>query len=235
MTAKIYALYGFLGLSSDWDALRRGVSGDFEALELFSLAHPREGFWEWGRALNRRVAQEPVERRILLGYSQGGRLAMHALVDAPELWAGAIIISANPGLKVEEEKAPRLQVDLDWAERFLKDPWDGLIQDWDRQGVFQGQAPAFRRKEEDYIRSNLAQAIEGWSVGRQDDLRESLSKLPFPILWVAGEKDTKYAEIAQEMAALHPHSSCWVAPEAGHRVPWECPGPFLEKIRLIFS
>jgi 2-succinyl-6-hydroxy-2,4-cyclohexadiene-1-carboxylate synthase len=230
MITKIYGLYGFLGLSSDWNAIRQEVGGAFEALDVLSLAHPREGLQNWGRALNRRVAKEPVQKRILLGYSMGGRLAMHALVDAPELWAGAIIVSANTGLKREEERAPRLQIDIDWARRFLKEPWEEVVQDWDRQAVFQGQAPAFHRREVDYVRSDLAHAIEGWSVGKQSDLQEPLSKLPFPILWVAGEKDLKYVEIAKQMASVHPHSSYWIAPEAGHRVPWECTQPFLDEI-----
>ncbi len=230
MTTKIYALHGFLGLPSDWDLLGQCVSEPFEALDLFSLSHPNNGLYKWGHALNDYVAKQPADKRILLGYSQGGRLAMHALANAPQLWAGAIIVSASTGLKVKEQRASRLEIDSNWAHRFLKDPWEGLIEDWDRQPAFQGHKPLFHRKEEDYVRSNLASAIEGWSVGKQDDLEEPLSKMPIPILWIAGEKDLKYIQIAKQMAAVHPYSSYWIAPEAGHRVPWECPQLFLKQI-----
>lgn len=229
MTTKIYALHGFLGFPSDWELLGQDLNKPFEAVDLLSLSHPRNGLQHWGHALNCRVAKQPIQKRILLGYSQGGRLAMHALIDAPELWAGAIIVSANTGLKSPEERTPRLQVDIQWAKKFLNDPWEGLIHDWNSQAVFQGKKPSFDRKEGDFVRADLAYAIEGWSVGKQGDLQEPLSKLPFPILWIAGEKDLKYVGLAKQMAAVHPHSSCWIAPEAGHRVPWECPQPFLKE------
>ncbi len=231
MKTKIYALHGFLGLPSDWDEIEQKICESFEALEPFSFSSPRNGLQHWGQALNRYVAKQPVQRHILLGYSQGGRLAMHALIENPALWAGAIIVSANTGLKFEEEKVPRLQIDIDWAQRFLTDPWKDLIDDWNRQGVFQGQMPPFYRREEDYVRSHLADAIEGWSVGKQNDLRELLSKLPFPILWIAGEKDVKHVGLAKQMALDHPLSSVWIAPEVGHRVPWECPQLFLEETK----
>lgn len=232
MTTKIYALHGFLGHPSDWDLLGHGVSKPFESLDPFSLSHPNNGLCNWGHALNDYVAKQFARKRILLGYSQGGRLAMHALVNAPMLWSGAIIVSANTGLKVNKERVQRLQIDRDWAKKFLTDPWEGLIDDWECQAAFQGRVSSFQRKEGDYIRRNLADAIEGWSVGKQDDMKEPLSKLSIPILWIAGEKDIKYAQIAKQMAVVHPHSSYWIAPGAGHRVPWECPQLFLQEINL---
>ena len=232
MNTTIYALHGFLGLPSDWDGIGQEIGDQFEALNLFSLSHPTNGLQHWGQAFNQYVAKQPAPRRILLGYSQGGRLAMHALIDAPELWVGAILVSANTGLKLEEERTSVLQMDIDWAQRFLNDPWEDLINDWDSQAVFRGQTPSFERKEEDYVRGHLAHAIEGWSVGKQNDLREPLSKLPFPILWIAGEKDLKYVELVKQMAADHPQSSFWIAPDVGHRVPWECPQLFLKEVKL---
>jgi 2-succinyl-6-hydroxy-2,4-cyclohexadiene-1-carboxylate synthase len=229
MIPTIYALHGFLGVPSDWNLVGH-IGGSCEALELFSISHPKNGLQEWGRALNNWIVKQPAERRILLGYSQGGRLAMHALIDAPELWAGAILISANTGLKSPKERSSRLQTDMHWAQRFLHDPWEGVIHDWNCQAAFQGRKPPFHRKEEDFVRIDLSHAIEEWSLGRQDDLQEPLSKLPFPILWIAGEKDLKYVELAKQMAALHSHSSFWVAPEAAHRVPWESPYLFLKEI-----
>jgi 2-succinyl-6-hydroxy-2,4-cyclohexadiene-1-carboxylate synthase len=223
---KIYALHGFLGLPSDWDT----IANSFEAVELLPLSHPRDGLQNWGRAFNQWVAKQAVQKRILIGYSQGGRLAMHALIDAPELWAGAIIVSANTGIKLSAERAPRLQIDVQWAQRFLKDPWDRVICDWDRQPVFQGQLASFARKENDYKRIDLADAIEGWSVGKQEDLQEPLSKLPFPILWIVGEKDLKCVELAKEMVKIHNRSSYWIAPGVGHRVPWECTQLFMNEV-----
>jgi len=232
MKTKIYALPGFLGLPSDWDIIGEGIGEPWEAVELFSLSHPKYGLQCWGRALNHYVAQQSVSRRILMGYSQGGRLGMHALIDAPELWAGAIMVSAHTGLILEKERSSRLRSDERWAQRFLKDPWEVLINDWNCQTVFRIGALPPQRKERDYVRSDLACAIQSWSIGRQGNLRGALSQLTLPLLWIAGEKDFKYVALSQQIAVDHFYSLFWIAPEVGHRVPWESPQLFSKKVKL---
>jgi 2-succinyl-6-hydroxy-2,4-cyclohexadiene-1-carboxylate synthase len=219
----MYALHGFLGLPSDWDQLALHLHIPLQAIDVSALSHPSKGLFYWARAFNDWVAKQPVQRPLLLGYSQGGRLAMHALVDRPELWAGAIIISAHTGLQLPEEKRARLQSDRRWGQRFLYDPWERVVNDWNLQSIFQGHTPPFSRQEHNHAKDLLASALEGWSLAAQDDLQEALSKLRIPLLWMAGERDLKSVEIAQQMAVRHPYSSYWMAPLAGHRVPWERP------------
>lgn len=226
----IYALHGFLGQPSDWDTIKKEYREHFHALDLFSFTNPNDGLEQWAYAFNQWIAKQGQHKRILLGYSLGGRLAMHALINEPQLWSGAIIVSANTGLKIQKQRAPRFEQDLQWAQRFLHDPWEKVINDWNTQAVFQGKAPSFNRREKEYVRTTIASAIVGWSVGQQDDLQETLSQLPFPILWIAGEKDHKYAALAQQMAKIHPASSFWIAPEAGHRVPWEATESFIKTL-----
>ena len=97
---KIYALHGFLGLPSDW-AEFNGLEG----VSLFDtrLPAPSAGLTQWGKAFN--AFAEPGS--LLLGYSLGGRLALHALCDNPGRWQGAILISAHPGLRCSKEKETR--------------------------------------------------------------------------------------------------------------------------------
>ncbi len=230
MPTKMYALHGFLGRPTDWDPIPQGVRESFEALDLFAVAHPSEGLTQWGVAFNGLVAKQPAHKRILLGYSLGGRLAMHALLADPLLWDGAIFISVHTGLP-KHERAQRLHTDEQWAQRFLKDRWEEVICDWESQAIFQGgRGCSFQRQERDYERADLAQALIGWSLGKQEDLQEPLSKLPLPIFWVAGEKDCRFVELAKRMVEIHPFSSLWIAPHAGHRVIWECRKLFWEEI-----
>lgn len=231
MNTKIYALHGFLGLPWDWDVIEQALGCPLKAIDLQSISQPKNGLEQWGQAFNKYVAKEPEQERILLGYSLGGRLALHALIDRPELWTCAIIVSANTGLQSNEEKKRRLQTDMEWSQRFLKDVWEELIEDWNSQNTFQGQRSCFERKEKDFVRGLLADVLVGWSLAKQNNLQESLSKLALPILWVAGEKDTKYIEIAKRISASHPQSSFWIAKDAGHRVPWESTELFVKQIK----
>lgn len=92
------------------------------------------------------------------------------------------------------------------------------------------QSFKFDRKEKEYSRTTLAQALRKWSLSQQDDLRQKVSSLPMPILWIAGAEDAVYAQQALQLRLSHPLSEIWIVPQAGHRVPWQFPEKFLLKI-----
>ena len=114
----IYALHGFLGKPSDWDFL------DLQNIHAPNLhqAPQAKDFWNWAEDFNREVAAQD-DAPILLAYSMGGRLALHALLQGPKLWKAAIIVSAHTGLQSEQERTARLQSDAKLAEDFLHQPW----------------------------------------------------------------------------------------------------------------
>ena len=77
-----------------------------------------------------------------------------------------------------------------------------------------------RRDEDEFDREELACALERGSVGLQEDLRPALRRLDVPVLWIAGEQDEKYAELAKECAALNPRFEARILEGVGHRAPW---------------
>lgn len=221
--SKMYALHGFLGRPKDWE-----ITPKFYAPDLFQSGSL--GLWEWARNFNAQVARESEAPRVLMGYSLGGRLALHALIDQPSLWSAAVIISAHPGLSSEEEKAARFERDKGWAKRFESDPWDPLMNDWNAQDLFGSSSPCFLRQEKDYSRAALVQALLNWSLGKQDHLLPQLAKLTLPLLYIAGEQDNRYAKQAAQCAAVNSDAQLWIAPEAGHRVPWQQPDSFQNQL-----
>lgn len=216
----IYALHGFLGLPKDWDNFRI-----LRPVDLYEVCPPREGLKAWGAALNQFAASTPGER-VIIGYSMGARLALHALLDTPGLWDAAVIISGHPGLKTDHERMQRLASDGLWAERFRSEPWDALIEAWNSREIFAGDTSGLKRLEKDYNRYCLADAMLEWSLGVQDDLSGLIARLPMPILWMTGERDHHYSEIAKNLTFAHDHSRAQTIPGAGHRIPWEHPDAF---------
>jgi 2-succinyl-6-hydroxy-2,4-cyclohexadiene-1-carboxylate synthase len=220
----IYALHGFLGHPSDWQAFTKIPSLVPCDLCQSGLALPHEGLWAWAQTFNRWVADHIHDALpTLLGYSLGGRLALHVLIDRPDLWQRAIIVSANTGLKTNDEKTKRLFHDEQWAKRFEVDPWELLMKDWNAQEIFGGHVMAPTREEKDYSRQTLAAMMRGWSLGYQEDLKEKLAELSIPILWITGELDRKFTALAQNVVLKHPSSRRIVVPGVAHRVPWESP------------
>jgi 2-succinyl-6-hydroxy-2,4-cyclohexadiene-1-carboxylate synthase len=212
----IYALHGFLGLPEDWNILEH----PHRAIDLYKTH--RQDLGGWAREFNRTV-QEP--HPILIGYSLGGRLAMHALLDTPGKWKAAVLISAHPGMPSETERQARILHDQKWAGRFAAEPWDELLAAWNGQESLKYSA-ALVCKESAFRRNNLHNCLTIWSLGRQEPLKEQLEALNIPILWIAGEQDRSHAAIANGISPAHPLSKVQITPGCGHRVPWDNPRLF---------
>jgi 2-succinyl-6-hydroxy-2,4-cyclohexadiene-1-carboxylate synthase len=213
----IYALPGFLGLQSDWSALKKELPS-LIPIDPYQIALPEQGLHKWAQAFNKILPKEP----ILLGYSMGARLCMHTLLE--NFPKALILISGNPGLKTQEERKKRLKLDRIWAKRFQKEPWESLMHSWNNRSVF--SAAPLIRYEKDYCRNTLSSALKSWSLAHQMDFSTILEQAPIPILWITGKLDKAYSK--KSMKFSHPLSQSWSVPSSGHRVPWEQPKAFLK-------
>lgn len=229
--AILYALHGFLGQPSDWKALlhEHDLQGILQAVDIFN-SYPIKSLSQWAQSFNKTVELRRKNKKtphLLMGYSLGGRLALHALIQKPLLWDAAVIVSTHPGLSSEKERSQKLISDEKWAGRFQNEAWDVLMGDWNGQSLFYNDPFKFERKEEDHSRKVLANVLRNFSLARQDNLIPSLANLNLPILWIAGEKDFPYAMQAKKLSFKHPISRIEIIPDAGHRLPWQIPQQFL--------
>ena len=186
------------------------------------------------------LTNKPKLFRLLVfwwGYSLGGRIALHALLQNPHPWSAAVIVSAHPGLLSKEDRNQRIQTDERWADRFENDNWEQTLSDWNSQTVFQ---KGIRQKSigepvrevSAYSRKALADSLRFCSLGVQEDLRNRLKTLSTPLLWVAGENDLKFVALSEEIAALrNPHITVQTIPRSGHRVLFDQPGTLGQRIQ----
>jgi len=200
----ITALHGFLGLPSDWDFLRRAG---------LDVATPD-------------LREIPQEGDTLLGYSLGGRLALHALLGGAR-YRNAVIVSA--GLGVEEDREARLGQDEHWAERFEHGEWYAVMRDWNAQPIFGGHA--MPRHEDAFDRRELVRQLREWSPAALPPVAARLHEIDIPVLWIAGSRDAKYVVEARRASELLPRAELWIAEGAAHRVPWEQPEAFAARLR----
>jgi 2-succinyl-6-hydroxy-2,4-cyclohexadiene-1-carboxylate synthase len=230
----LHCLPGFLGQPQDLEFLRellpvrRGIPIDWRP----AVADPRpgEGWPEWtARWLedhpSPRADSDDQATEILLGYSLGGRAAAHLALSAPERFCGLIAISANPGLPSLEDRAARIQADEAWAQRFETEDWNSVLASWNAQAVFGGAAfperlGARRIQDSPELRARCARQLRQFSLGRQEDLAPQLLNSKIRRVWITGERDSKFTEIARRLAES-PASHCMIVPHAGHRWPWE--------------
>jgi 2-succinyl-6-hydroxy-2,4-cyclohexadiene-1-carboxylate synthase len=188
----ITCLHGFFGNPRDWDFLREAG---------FAIETPP-------------LDAIPARGDILLGYSLGGRLALHALLTGAQ-YERAILVSTGLGVEGEEARAARRASDAAWARRFESEDFDSVLADWNAQPVLAG--PALSRSHTDYD----PRALREWSSAVLPPVTSRLHELMLPTIWIAGARDTKYVAEAKRAASLAPNGRVAIVANAGHRVPWE--------------
>lgn len=204
----ITALPGFLGRPADWNFLR-DAGFEVDAHELDDV---------------------PPSGHTILGYSMGGRVALHALLDGAK-YELAVIVSAGLGIEGEPERAARREADEKWARRFEHDDWEAVLHDWNAQPLFGGDIRV--RRERDYDRRRVVDALRRWSPAVLPPLAPRLHEITIPVLWIAGERDAKYVAEAKRAVSLLPDATLWICPDAAHRVPWERPEAFAARFRSL--
>lgn len=232
---NIHFLHGFLGTPSDWNFIPKNNGKNkyfFHSIEDFipNDSCKENYFQKWALKFNDSIfnsKQFEDDKNILVGYSLGGRLALHSLCEKNN-WQAAMIVSANPGLIHDRDKIIRLENDKIWAQRFLEDDWSVVMNDWNAQGVFAGINNHLSREEKLYDRKKLSELMLEFSIAKQDNLRKCIQQFKLPLHWLAGERDVKFVTIAKEMASLNKNIQSTIVPLAGHRIPWENPQEFLK-------
>ena len=168
---------------------------------------------------------------VAVAYSMGARVVLRIVIDGAK-FDRLVIISA--GLNLEEGRDERRARDEAWASRFETDPWDELMRDWNAQPVLRGHVVE-REERDDYDRRELAYELRHFSPGNAKPLAPELHKIKVPVLWIAGERDRQYVDVARRAVALLPKGELWICPGAGHRVLWEQPQLVADRVRAFVS
>jgi 2-succinyl-6-hydroxy-2,4-cyclohexadiene-1-carboxylate synthase len=240
---NIACLHGFQGLPSDWDMVEShfmvsALAHRFEWWSVDYLKNPvlnaEKSFPVWAENFNQKLKLRFTDGpRVLVGYSLGGRLALHAFNQSPDLYDALILISTHPGLTKEKQQFERRQNDKVWSKKFQEMPWDVLQKEWNDQPVFRDSLLEPTRKENDYDRKQLSLALTEWSLANQQDFRQLVAEHSSKILWITGEKDIKFLSLAMEMKKLAPGLQAQALPKASHRVLFDAP-PALAAFMISF-
>jgi 2-succinyl-6-hydroxy-2,4-cyclohexadiene-1-carboxylate synthase len=168
----------------------------------------------------RRLAPDP-DKVTLLGYSMGGRIALHYLRFAKRL--PSVLIGASPGLADPVERRERREMDVKWIEMLQSpDPIDEFCAAWEAQPLIEPQTrlpEPLRTTVAERRRANnpqgLAHCLMACGTGSLPDLWKALPTLP-PLTLVHGELDNKFAAVARAMAGANPEFKVVEVPACGH-------------------
>lgn len=225
---RIVALHGQMGMASDWDAHARGLARGGHLLEPVDLWRYLEGGKIGLEAFGEKLNKDQDDGQVLLGYSMGGRLALQALIDEPQKWKAAVIISAHVGLTREGRQARRIK-DNEWASKVENLPWKEFLSEWNGQGVL-GNDVMPERSALEASKVEISRSYRCWSLAEQEDLLEKLANIKIPILWVVGENDEKFCKQGERAASRLTDVKVLIVSNSGHRVPWEAEGELTDAI-----
>jgi 2-succinyl-6-hydroxy-2,4-cyclohexadiene-1-carboxylate synthase len=178
-----------------------------------------------------------IDRTALLGYSLGGRVALHLAAEAPELLWALVIESASPGIEDVGERAARAAADEKLALSIELDGIETFVERWQSQPLFgsQSRLPAAvlesqRRQRLGNSATGLANSLRGMGAGAQKYLLPRIGAIDVPALFIAGELDERYAAWAPRMASEVPGAMSRIIEGAGHTTHLEQRDAFVEAV-----
>jgi 2-succinyl-6-hydroxy-2,4-cyclohexadiene-1-carboxylate synthase len=174
-----------------------------------------------------------IDRAALLGYSLGGRVALHFAVEASHLLWALAVESASPGIEDDMERDARFASDLQLAALIEADGIEAFADRWQAQPLFASQRnlPAAvlqeqRRQRLDNSPLGLANSLRGMGAGAQRWLLPELPQIDVPTLFLAGALDERYVALAPVMAAAVQGAEHRIVEGAGHTVHLEQTQPY---------
>jgi len=169
---------------------------------------------------------------VVVGYSMGGRLALHAAVRDPRAYRALVLLGATPGIENEGRRRSRRAADDELAQWMEHSPIRAVVDHWENQPIFMTQDAALvarqRRGRLSHDPKRLAALLRATGQGVLPPLWGELDKLRMPVLAVAGERDDKYAQIAERMAQRLPNGRWALIGGAGHAPHLDDPDAFAD-------
>jgi 2-succinyl-6-hydroxy-2,4-cyclohexadiene-1-carboxylate synthase len=241
-------LHGFLGSNEDFSEVISLVSKQFCCLSLDLPGHgetrvvgedERYTMPETAAAIVQLLNHLNIPDANLVGYSMGGRLALHLALHYADRFPKVILESASPGLKTEAERLARIQHDFALAER-IETNFPQFLADWYEQPLFRSfkQHPNFEQMMQKRLRNNpveLAKSLRNMSTGLQPSLWKNLENHQNSLLLMVGENDRKFITINQDMASICPRAKLAIVSNAGHNIHAEQPITYANQIAQFLS
>lgn len=173
-----------------------------------------------------------IERTHLVGYSMGGRLALHVAAHRPERLLSLLTIGAHAGLE-ESAREGRRQGDEALAQRIEKDGLEAFVDYWGSLPLLAGverRGPSFtaqlRAERMGNHVAGLAKSLRGMGAGRMEPAWDELARVRCHCTFVAGQLDHGYVASARRLASTVVDGRVEVVLRAGHAVHLERPEAF---------
>src|SRR3954451_3647389 len=127
MLPRLVLLHGFTQTRQSWRRTAQALAGTYRAIhpDLPGHGHAADKTASFDACTAYVRALEPD---VLVGYSMGGRIALHAAFHLKP--QRLVLVGASPGLAGEIERAKRKQADDELAERIEHTTIEDFAREW---------------------------------------------------------------------------------------------------------
>jgi 2-succinyl-6-hydroxy-2,4-cyclohexadiene-1-carboxylate synthase len=182
---EVVFLPGFMQHADSWSPIAAAVG------ERYPVAVLDFATWTYEERLDE-IASAAGRDSVVVGYSMGGRLALHAALDAS--WAGLVVIGASAGIDDPDERRRRRAADEELAAWIETHAIEDVVARWERNPVFESQSPelveAQRPGRLDHDPVLLARLLRTAGQGALEPVWDRLGSIRMPVLALAGENDS---------------------------------------------
>lgn len=227
--------HGFMGSLKDWEAEILPHFADFRNI-IVDL--PGHGHSQMPGRLPLTVLMNTLHEQLhalgigplcTIGYSMGGRVALHFQHHFPESVTAMVGISMAPGLETESERQQRQTADDALMDRLETLGFDQFLSEWYALPLFKTfqtnvpdpQESLQRRKANNM--EQLRHALRSMGNGALPSLWDTLPLLDIPVLLLNGAEDQKYCNLSQKMLAALKNGRQEIIPETSHALHLEKP------------
>ena len=227
-------LHGFTQTGRSWQAIAHALAARYRPATPDlpghgDFAERRPASFTACDAYLRALSDTPY---TLVGYSMGGRIALHAALTLGDRVRRLVLIGATPGLDAPAERAARAASDAALADRIETIGLDAFVREWGAQPLFdgipRGVADLIDADRHRNTAPGLAAALRGLGTGVMPPLWDRLGELAMPVDLVVGERDEKFRAVAARMAERIEGAQVHVVPGAGHVAHLEVPDTLVE-------
>ncbi|NQV30766.1 MAG: 2-succinyl-6-hydroxy-2,4-cyclohexadiene-1-carboxylate synthase [Candidatus Marinimicrobia bacterium] len=214
--------HGFMGSGTDWQPMIDDLFPEYCNILVDLPGHGKSNHSSKGSYLNYlnylnyldvlmdQLSNQGFGTFVAIGYSLGGRVALHFQQRFPRRILGLVGLSTAPGLKTAHERLQRHHSDellmdslerlgfSDFLTKWYAQPIFGSIQD--NNELFEKLLESRSKNEPEQLRT----ALNLFGNGALPSLWNSLTEITTPILLLSGSQDAKYCGINQEMVNLLP-------------------------------
>jgi len=224
--APISLLHGFTQTAGCWGTFTDTLAASHQIVAVDLPGHGGSAEVRTNLPQTAELLATTLAPSIVIGYSLGGRVALHLALAHPDLVQRLVVIGATGGLVSDEERRQRRTADEVLADHLEDVGVEDFLDEWLSQPLFASLTAdqSFRELRATNSASGLASSLRLCGTGTQEPLWDRLGELDMPVLVIAGANDEKFTQLGRQLVdSIGTNAWMQLIDDAGHSAQLENP------------